>query len=75
MANLKCNRDLTQSLDQTPSEAFARSGTLDIAGNVAVVDDEGIIVEPSSLHCESDSDRCRARTRCGRFTEPVSGRR
>jgi len=38
--DLKRNRALNQTIDQTPSEAFKRYRKLDIAGNVAVVDDE-----------------------------------
>jgi hypothetical protein len=41
--DLKRNPDLNQSIGQTPSEAFKRYGKLDIAGNVAVVDDEGTV--------------------------------
>jgi len=38
--DLKRNSDLNQSIEPTPSEGFKRYGKLDIAGNVAVVDDE-----------------------------------
>ncbi len=44
--DLKRNRSLNAVIEQTPSEAFKRYGTLDIAGNVAVIDEE----EPSSGH-------------------------
>lgn len=37
--DLKNNRDLDDKIDQPPSRAYKRSGTLDIAGNVAIVDD------------------------------------
>jgi len=47
--DLKRNRALNQTIDQTPSEAFKRYGKLDIAGNVAVVDDEGTVNGPQ--HC------------------------
>ena len=47
--DLKRNRDLNQTIDQTPSEAFKHYGTLDIAGNVAVVDEEGTVQWASTL--------------------------
>ena len=47
--DLKRNRDLNQTIDPTPSEAFKRYGTLDIAGNIAVVDDEGTVQWASML--------------------------
>jgi hypothetical protein len=47
--DLKRNRDLNQTIDPTPSEAFKRYGTLDIAGNIAVVDDEGTVQWASTL--------------------------
>ncbi|PHQ46943.1 zinc ribbon domain-containing protein [Halorubrum sp. C3] len=47
--DLKRNRALNQTIDQTPSEAFKRYGKLDIAGNVAVVDDEGTVQWASTL--------------------------
>lgn len=47
--DLKRNQDLNQTIDPTPSEAFKRYGTLDIAGNIAVVDDEGTVPWASML--------------------------
>lgn len=47
--DLKRNRDLNRTIDQTPSEAFKRYGKLDIAGNIAVVDDEGTVQWASTL--------------------------
>lgn len=47
--DLKRNRELNQSIDQTPSEAFKRHGKLDIAGNVAVVDDQRTVQWASTL--------------------------
>lgn len=47
--DLRRNRDLNHSIDQTPSEAFIRYGHLDIVGNVAVVDDEGTVQWASTL--------------------------
>ena len=38
--DLKNNRDLIEKIDRQPSKAYKRSGNLDIAGNIAVVDDE-----------------------------------
>jgi hypothetical protein len=38
--DLKNNRDLIDRIDQQPSKAYKRSGNLEIAGNIAVVDDE-----------------------------------
>lgn len=52
--DLKRNRDLNQSIDPTPSEAFKRYGKLDIAGNVAVVDDEGTVQWASTLPGSAD---------------------
>lgn len=47
--DLKNNRDLIETIDQRPSTAYKRSGALDIAGNVAVVDDEGTVQWASTL--------------------------
>lgn len=47
--DLKNNRALIDTIDQRPSEAYKRSGKLTIAGNVAVVDDEGIVQWASTL--------------------------
>ncbi len=47
--DLKRNRNLNQAIDQTPSEAFKRYGKFDIAGNIAVVDDEGTVRWASTL--------------------------
>lgn len=55
--DLKRNRDLARRIDQPPSEAFNRSGTLDIAGNVAVVDDEGLVHWASTLPGYADGYR------------------
>ena len=40
--DLKNNRDLIDRIDRQPSKAYKRSGKLDIAGNIAVVDEEGV---------------------------------
>lgn len=47
--DLKNNRDLIDTINQRPSKAYKRSGTLDIAGNVAIVDDEGTVRWASTL--------------------------
>jgi hypothetical protein len=47
--DLKRNDALNQSIEPTPSEGFKRYGTLDIAGNVAVVDDHGTVQWASTL--------------------------
>lgn len=47
--DLKRNRALNQSIEPTPSEGFKRYGTLTIAGNVAIVDDEGTVQWASTL--------------------------
>ena len=47
--DLKRNRALNAVTEQTPSEAFKHYGKLDIAGNVAVVDEEGIVQWASTL--------------------------
>jgi len=47
--DFKRNRALNAVIEQTPSEAFKHYGTLDIAGNVAVVDEEGIVKWASTL--------------------------
>ena len=47
--DLKRNSDLNQSIEPTPSEGFKRYGKLDIARNVAVVDDEGTVQWASTL--------------------------
>ncbi|SFL46618.1 hypothetical protein SAMN04487950_3896 [Halogranum rubrum] len=55
--DLKRNRELNQAIDQTPSEAFKRYGKLDIAGNIAVVDDEGTVRWASTLPGYADGYR------------------
>jgi len=55
--DLKRNRALNQTIDQTPSEAFKRYRKLDIAGNVAVVDDEGTVQWASTLPGYADGYR------------------
>lgn len=55
--DLKRNRDLNQTIDPTPSEGFKRYGTLDIAGNIAVVDDEGTVQWASTLPGYADGYR------------------
>jgi hypothetical protein len=47
--DLKRNPALNQSIEPTPSEGFKRYGKLDIAGNVALVDDEGTVQWASTL--------------------------
>ena len=47
--DLKRNRDLNRTIDPTPSEGFKRYGSLDIAGNIAVVDDEDTVQWASTL--------------------------
>lgn len=47
--DLKRNRALNQSIEPTPSEGFKRYGKLDIAGNVAVVDEEETVQWASTL--------------------------
>lgn len=47
--DLKRNRALNLSIESTPSEGFKRYGKLDIAGNVALVDDAGTVQWASTL--------------------------
>jgi hypothetical protein len=47
--DLKRNRDLNRTIEPTPSEGFKHYGTLDIAGNIAVVDAEGTVQWASTL--------------------------
>jgi hypothetical protein len=47
--DLKRSRALNQSIESTPSEGFKRYGKLDIAGNVALVDDAGTVQWASTL--------------------------
>ena len=47
--DLKRNRTLNNRIDETPSEAYKRYGTLEIAGNVAVVTDGGSVEWASTL--------------------------
>ena len=47
--DLKRNRALNQSIEPTPSDGFKRYGKLDIAGNVALVDDAGTVQWASTL--------------------------
>lgn len=55
--DLKRNPDLNQRIDRTPSEAFKRYGKFDIAGNVAVVDDDGTVQWASTLPGYADGYR------------------
>lgn len=55
--DLKRNPDLNQSIDRTPSEAFKRYGKFDIAGNVAVADDDGTVQWASTLPGYADGYR------------------
>ena len=47
--DLKRNRDLNQTIDPTPSKAFKRYGSLDIAGNIAIIDSGGTVQWASVL--------------------------
>lgn len=47
--DLKRNSALNQSIEPTPSEGFKNYGKLDIAGNIAVVDDKGTVQWASTL--------------------------
>lgn len=47
--DLKNNRDLIENIDQRPSRAYKRSGTLEIAGNIAIIDDEETVQWASTL--------------------------
>ena len=47
--DLKRNSALNQSIEPTPSEGFKRYGKFDIAGNIAVVDEEGTVQWASTL--------------------------
>ena len=47
--DLKRNHALNQSIEPTPSEGFKRYGKLDIADNVALIDDEGTVQWASTL--------------------------
>ncbi|ELY73510.1 hypothetical protein [Natrinema pallidum] len=47
--DLKSNHELIDAIDQRPSKAYKRSGKLDIAGNVAIVADEGTVRWASTL--------------------------
>lgn len=47
--DLKHNQALNQAIEPTPAEGFNRNGKLDIAGNVAVIDDEGCVRWASTL--------------------------
>jgi len=55
--DLKRNRALNESIESTPSEGFKRYGKLDIAGNVALVDDAGIVQWASTLPGHADGYR------------------
>ncbi|MDL0126656.1 zinc ribbon domain-containing protein [Halobacterium salinarum] len=47
--DLKRNRDLSERIDQRPSDAYKRYGNFDIAGNIALTDDEGTVQWASTL--------------------------
>lgn len=61
--DLKRNRALNAVIEQTPSEAYKRYGNLDIAGNIAVVDDGGIVQWASTLPGYADGYRPGAESR------------
>jgi hypothetical protein len=61
--DLKHNRALNSVIEQTPSEAYKRYGDLDIAGNIAVVDDGGIVQWASTLPGYADGYRPGAESR------------
>lgn len=61
--DLKRNRALNAVIKQTPSEAYKRYGNLDIAGNIAVVDDEEIVQWASTLPGYADGYRPGAESR------------
>jgi hypothetical protein len=61
--DLKHNHALNAVLEQTPSEAYKRYGNLDIAGNIAVVDDGGIVQWASTLPGYADGYRPGAESR------------
>jgi len=61
--DLKHNRALTAVIEQPPSKAYKRDGELDIAGNVAVVDDGGIVRWASTLPGYADRYRPDAESR------------
>ncbi|NKE36534.1 zinc ribbon domain-containing protein [Natronococcus sp. JC468] len=61
--DLKRNQNLNQTIDQTPSEAFKHYGKLDVAGNIAVVDDEGTVQWASTLPGYADGYRPGAASR------------
>jgi hypothetical protein len=52
--DLKRNQTLNKRIDETPSQAYKRHGTLKIAGNVAVVADEGSVEWASTLSGYAD---------------------
>ncbi|MXV60971.1 zinc ribbon domain-containing protein [Natronorubrum sp. JWXQ-INN-674] len=47
--DLKRNRDLTERIDHRPSDAYKPYGNFDIAGNIALVDEEGTVQWASTL--------------------------
>lgn len=55
--DLKRNRTLNDRIDQRPSEAYKRYGTLEIAGNVAVVSEDGTVKWASTLPGYADGYR------------------
>lgn len=55
--DLKRNRTLNERIDQRPSEAYKRYGKLDIAGNVAIVADDGTVEWASTLPGYADGYR------------------
>lgn len=61
--DLKHNRVLNAVIEQTPSEAYKHYGNLDIAGNIAVVDDGGIVQWASTLPGYADGYRPGAESR------------
>lgn len=55
--DLKRNRSLNQSIEPIPSEGFKRYGKLNIAGNIALVDDDGTVQWASTLPGYADGYR------------------
>lgn len=52
--DLKNNRALISTLDERPSRAYKRSGDLDVAGHVAIVNEKGSVQWASTLQGYAD---------------------
>lgn len=70
--DLEHNRAPVDTIDQRPTDVYKRSGNLDVAGSVAVVDDEGTVRWASTFPGYADGYGPRALSRAMDFPEAIA---